>query len=207
MTVVEYQYFFWDEDKHHPSPKAHRPKFHSKLEFSPIVLEQRSGIKKSFWGWFKPKYKHNRRLSPNQFWLFGILHPELNKHVENKDHVCPLPFSEGMSLEVTWSGGIFNLQGAVPLPMQSLLGAPQAGGCSWHPPLECQTASFCGRHTEEEEEGFILFWPLWLYWEIRWRCDRKQDEGGERHAAKGPRQGVKPGAAAARTQPLLYQLS
>lgn len=59
-----------------------------------------------------------------------------------------------MSLEMTSSGGVFNLRGAVPLPRQTLLDVPQAGGCSWHLPLECQTASFCGRHTEEESEGF-----------------------------------------------------
>lgn len=96
---------FWDEDKHHPSSKAHHPEFHPKLLFSQIVLEQWSCIKKSFWGWFKPIYKDNRRLSSDQLWLFGILHPELNKQVKNKDHVCPLPLSEGMSFEVTWQSG------------------------------------------------------------------------------------------------------
>lgn len=65
------------------------PKFHPKLVFSQIVLEQRSGIKKSFWGWFKPIHKDNRRLSSNQFWLLGILHPELNKHVKTKDMFVP----------------------------------------------------------------------------------------------------------------------
>lgn len=64
-------FFFWDEDKHHLSPKANDPKFHPKLGFSQIVSEQRSGIKKSFWGWFKPIYKDDRSFSPNQFWLFG----------------------------------------------------------------------------------------------------------------------------------------
>lgn len=89
MTVV---YFFWDEDKHHPSPKAHDPKFHPKLVFSQIVLEQRPGIKKSFWGWFKPIYKDNRQFSPNQFWLFGS-NSSRTKQTCQKQRPCLSPSS------------------------------------------------------------------------------------------------------------------
>lgn len=130
-----------------PSPKPPDPKFHPKLMFSQIVLEQRSGIKKSFWGWFKPIYKDNRQFSPNPFWLFGIIHPESNMS-KTKTMFVPFPSLREMSSEVTSSGGMFNLQGAVPLPRQTLLDVPQAGGCSWHLPLECQTAFFCGRHKQ-----------------------------------------------------------
>lgn len=147
-------YFFQDEDKHHPGPKSQCPLFHPKLVFSQIVLEQRPGVEKSFRGWFKPIYKDSTRLSPNQSCVFGIFHPELHKHVKNKDHVRSLYLSEGMSLEVAWQsgwfGGMFNLQGAVPLPRQTLPGAPQVRGCNWRLPLECQTASFCKRHREVE---------------------------------------------------------
>ena len=70
-------------------------------------------------------------------------------------------------------------------------------------------ARLCGSYIS----NIVIFWPLCLYWQISWRCDRKQDEReGEWHAAKGPRPGAKPGATAARTKPLymghpLYQLS
>lgn len=128
--------------------KAPALNFHPQLVLSRIVSERRSGIRKSFWRWFKPIYKDNRWLSPNQFWLFGNRHPELNKHVKNNDHVCPLYLSEGMSLGVTRSCSIFNLQGVVLPPKQSPLGAPLVVGCSWHPPLGCQIAFFCGKCTE-----------------------------------------------------------
>lgn len=35
--------------------------------------------------------------------IFGILHPELNKPVKIKDHVCPLRLSEGMSFHRLWA--------------------------------------------------------------------------------------------------------
>lgn len=105
MTTV-YQIFFWRWRQTSLKPKGSPSRVQSEqLVFSQIVLEQQSCIKKSFWGWFKPIHKDNRRLSSNQLWLFGILHPELNKQVKNKDHVCPLHLSEGMSLEVTRQSG------------------------------------------------------------------------------------------------------
>lgn len=82
-----------------PSPKAPDPKFHLKLVFSQIVLEQRSGIKKSFWGWFKPIYKDNRQFSPNLFWLFGIIQNQSNMS-KTKTMFVPFLSLREMSLEI-----------------------------------------------------------------------------------------------------------
>ena len=60
---------------------------------------------------------------------------------------------------------------------------------------------------------FFLFWPFGFIDRKAEELDRKQGEReGEWHTAKGPRPGVKPRSAAARTKPLymghlLYQLS
>jgi len=45
--------------------------------------------------------------------------------------------------------GTVNLPGAVLLPRQTLLAAPQAGDCSWHLLLECQTAFFYERYNSK----------------------------------------------------------
>lgn len=77
-VIVVYQYFFPRWRQTSTEQKGSLSKVPSEFVLSRIVLEQQPGIKKSFWGWFKPIYKDIRQFSPNQFRLFGILHPKLN---------------------------------------------------------------------------------------------------------------------------------
>lgn len=97
-------FFPGDKDKHDLRPQVHHPQFHLKLVFYQIVSERRSGIKKSLWRWLKP-INTDRPLSPNHLWLFGILHPELKKHVKTKT-MSALHLSEGRSLKVTRQPGM-----------------------------------------------------------------------------------------------------
>lgn len=83
-------------DKHQPAPLKGFT-VHPKLVSFKIVFERRSGIENSSFFFFEddlsPYTKRQQMvISRREFWLvsfFGIFHPELNKHVEDKDHVRP----------------------------------------------------------------------------------------------------------------------
>lgn len=97
---------------------------------------------------------HSHKHQTTNFWLFSILHPEL-KHIAEKTtfashHICESPLKvPGIGRH--FRGGVI-LRGAVLLPRRNHQAAPQAGGCSWHLLLGCQTAFFYrgyGRRTQK----------------------------------------------------------
>lgn len=107
-------------------------------------------IKKSFWWWCKPRHMITHVISKQVplVWLHS------NTSKTNSTFV-PFIF-RGSVHRSPWAGGTFTPRGADPLPRQSPLVAPLAGGCSWRLPLACQTASFCSN--TKEEDGFHTVW-------------------------------------------------
>lgn len=131
--------FVWEEDKHPTSPKVSRSKVPSEATFSHFILKQQ--WRRAAWRITLNPRKKDVPSSPqlmsasSRLWISIFPRNQTNK---TKKRASWSPWL-GLSDDI-------NLPDAGPRPRQSLLAAPPAGGCSWHLPLEYQTASFCKRH-------------------------------------------------------------